>query len=193
LDLALTFLPFFDTINIQMLQKSTYIRALFGLLIVALFALPLTLELASKPQTTVSSADEAEGTTLVFDPAADENDPIEITAGEDLPLVLRVQPGADNRITFVKYVIDYDPDIFEATSDDFIASDAFPELLETPMDEDGRISASLSVGSDPIKAVHQPTDVGEVLFRTKDIEKATMTTITISEESEALSIGESRQ
>lgn len=173
-----------------MWQKNTYMRALFAMLIVALFALPLTLQLVSKPQTTISSADETEGTTLVFDPAASEDDPVEIKAGEDLPLVLRVQPGADSRITFVKYVIEYDPDIFEATSDDFIATDSFPELLEAPNDEEGKISASLSVGSNPENAVSEPTDVGEVLFRTKDVTKATKTSIVISEESEALSIGE---
>lgn len=173
-----------------MWQKTTYVRALFAIFIVVLFALPLTLQLVSKPQTTISSADETDGTTLVFDPAASEDDPIEITAGEDLPLVLRVEPGSESRITFVKYVIEYDPDVFEATSDDFIATDSFPELLEAPSDTEGKISASLSVGSNPDKAVDEPTNVGEVLFRTKDITKATKTSLIISEESEALSIGE---
>lgn len=168
----------------------TYTKAFFALLIIALFALPLTLQLLSKPQANRSSAQEAEGTSLVFDPPSSEDDQLQVNAGEDLALTLQVIPGEGNRITFVKYIIEYDPEVFDATSDDFIASDAFPELLEAPVDEDGRIQASLSVGSDPEKAITTPTDVGEIVFHAKDVTKATPSTITIAEESEALSIGE---
>jgi hypothetical protein len=164
-------------------------RILIAVALIALVALPVTIFLAGRPAT--NRSDAASGTSLLFDPAATQDQPEEIATGDDLSLDMQLEPGENNVVTFVKFVIDYDPEIFDVAEEDFTPNeDSFPELLEGPTIENGQITGSLSVGSDPTLAITGPTSLGEITFHAKKSTGDTPTTIAYSADSEVLSIGE---
>ena len=155
----------------------------------ALVAIPLTIGLAGHEQINRSAA--GSGTTLTFDPASTQETPINLDIDNELTLGLRIEPGDDNVISFVKFVIEYDAEVFDVAPEDFqLNEEAFPELLEGPTVADGKIIGSVAVGSDPANAITEPQSIGSLTLYPVKSTGGAPTTVAYSAESEVLSLGE---
>lgn len=143
------------------LQQKIVALSLLGLLAISI---PLTLFLVKQNQDARSKA--AGATQLSFVPASTTAAPLKRGVGELVPLEITIDPGT-NMISFVRFEVRYDPTKLElSTADPFsINLAAFPTKVEGPVLGFGLISESLSVGSDPTKAVKAVTRVGTLNFR----------------------------
>lgn len=164
-------------------------RILIAIALTAFLILPVTLLLISRQQTVSTQA--SSGTSLSFTPESNEEQPIETTTNKDLSLDLMVEPGEGNLISFVKFVIEYDPTYVTVADNAFVTnSENFPEVLEEITIEDGTVTGSISVGSDVTKAVSTPTKIGTLTFVPKKETVDTPTVITYTADSQVLSVGE---
>lgn len=166
---------------------------LFGFIAVMLVGIPLTLYSIKTQQETRSQAEKS--TALSFTPESSEQAPISKDIGEEFPLDVQVDPGT-NIVSFVKLEIAYD-DTKLATSeaeDAFKVNEAaFPVILEGPVFQPGKVSVTLSVGSDPTSAIQQVTKALTIKFKTNAATEGIPTTVTYGNNTEVLSIGGSDQ
>lgn len=162
-----------------------------GLLVILLIGLPATVflfqmqqELRSKAQQTVS---------LFFSPPTSDINPLVVPVGTNFSLDVLMNPGA-NSVSLVKAEILYDPTKFEiAPGLPFQHNQsAFPQLVEGPTYSSGKVSFTLSVGTDMSRAIKQQTRVGTITFRARESAEASETTtlINFGQNSQALSVSE---
>jgi hypothetical protein len=162
--------------------------ALFGFLAVLMVAIPASLYVISQQQNTQQNAEKA--TSLAFLPESSPTTPITKNIGDTIPLDINVDPGT-NIVSFVKLEIQYDSSkIATAEADAFKVNDAaFPVTLEGPSYQDGKILVTLSVGSDPTKAIQTVTKAATITFKAIANTGDTPTNVTYGNTTEILSIG----
>lgn len=86
------------------------------------------------------------------------------TVGNPVSFDVMVSPGT-NKVSYVKLEMDYDPTKLSLTSSPFVVNtNSFPVTQEGPILQSGKIFISLTVGSDPSKAISQTTKVGTINF-----------------------------
>ncbi len=159
---------------------------LIGFILILLIAIPLTLYFIQQQQEIRSRAQAA--TTLSFTPPTSS-----VNVGDVVSLDLMVNPNS-NLVSFVRLEILYDSTkLATASGNQGKAFEpntlAFPSITEGPIYEDGRILVTLSVGSDPTKAIQTPTKVATFQFIAKE-PTTTPTQVTLGPtQTQVLSIG----
>jgi hypothetical protein len=173
---------------------------LVGFIFVLLAAIPLTVYLVQQEQKTKSGATPA--TTISLIPKSQT-----INNGATGKLDVQVSPGSANQVSFVKFTINYDSNYLATVSagtkcsnskyvnDAFCPNtDKFPQVMQGPTYDDGKISVTLSVGNSPDKAVTgNNVPVGTVYFQA--LAPTTGTDVTFSDppDTQILSIGSNDQ
>lgn len=134
---------------------------LFGA-ILAIVGLILTIFLVQKVQDIRSRAEKA--TILSLTPTNQNVD-----AGEEGELSVVVNPGV-NQVNFIKTAIVFDPEKFDLTNESFkLDSSIGFTFLEEPQVEDGVLTFTVGVGTDPTKVINEnPESLGKITFTVKD-------------------------
>lgn len=136
---------------------------LLGFIITILIAIPFSVYMVQQRQQTNTKA--APSTVLSIEPATTT-----ISAGDTLDLNIILNPGS-NQVSFAKFAISFDPKAFTVVNG--LTPNAVGNTLVSIIDEAqtdntaGKVSISLSIGSDPTKAVTSSTKVAT--FRVKGI------------------------
>ncbi len=165
---------------------------LFGFIAVLLVGIPVSLYLLQQQQETRSRAERS--TSLSFLPQSSTTAPIKKAVGEEVTLDVQVNPGK-NIVSFVKLEIQYDETkLATAEANGFSVNEtAFPVTLEGPAYSPGKIAVTLSIGSDPTKAIQTVTRAATVKFKAKADTGTTPTNVIFGNGTEILSIGETDQ
>lgn len=169
-------------------------KLLLGLFFLTLaVSIPLTVSLLQQTQDPRGRASGS--TVLSLTPASSTNNPIQKQIGDTVALDLMVNPGSNNLVTFVRFQIKYDPTKLEpVASDPFtLNTTAFPTKIEGPVLGSGMVAESVSVGSDPTKAIQTLTKVGTVNFKAIGATGGTPTSVTFTNLTQALSSGSNDQ
>lgn len=170
-------------------SKKKIIIAVFALLL--LISIPLTLSLVQQRQDPRQRA--AASTTLSFTPVSTASSPITKSIGEPISLDIMVDPGT-NLVTFVKYYVTYDPTkVRPVASNPFTINSAVFSNVEGPVVGSNTVAQSVSIGSDPTKAIQKVTKVGTLNFEAIGATGGTPTTITYGPATQALSSGANDQ
>ncbi len=129
-------------------------------------------------------------TTLTFTPDSTITTPITKNIQEAIPLDIIVHPG-NNLVTVLHVVITYDQTKIEAntTQPVVVNTAAFPTIIEGPFVTPGRISITLSIGSDPTKAISTDTKAGTINLKAIAASGDSPTAITFNQTTEVLSSG----
>lgn len=152
-----------------------------------LLTIPLTLSIMSQRQETRQRA--AASTTLTFTPSSTTASPMVKNVGDPISMDLMVTPGS-NLVTFVRYQITYDPTKVQLnTANPFTLNTAVFSSVEGPITTANSVAQSVSIGSDPTKAIQQPTKIGTVNFTAIAPTTGGTTTIAFGNLSQALSAG----
>lgn len=167
---------------------------LIGFGVILLVAIPLTLYILQQQQDVRSKAQAA--TTLTFMPPSTQVSPLQKKVDDIFSIDATVDPST-NLVSFVRLEIQYDPTKLATVSaqgaDAFTPNTiAFPSILEGPIYQEGKIAVTLSVGSDPTKAIQTTTKIGTVTFKAVAATE-TPTQITYAVNTQVLSIGSSDQ
>lgn len=165
---------------------------LFGFIAVLLIGIPVSLYLLQQQQETRSHAEKS--TSLSFLPESTTTNPIKKSVGDNVILDVQVNPGK-NLVSFVKLEIQYDETkLATSGADSFKVNDAaFPVTLEGPAFSPGKIAVTLSVGSDPTKAIQTITRAATITFKAKSDTGSTPTNVIFGNNTEILSIGSTDQ
>lgn len=132
-------------------------KVAFIVIVFILLVLGLTLIVLRQQQETRSKA--AKSTTLSLTPAS-----LQASVGNPVNFDIMLSPGS-NLVSFLKLEITYDPAILTpATTPLVVDQTIFPQTLEGPIVQSGKIIASLSVGPDPSRVINQAVKVGTVSF-----------------------------
>ena len=167
---------------------------LIGFGVILLIAIPLTIYLLQQQQETRSQAQAA--TTLTFMPPSTQIAPLQKKIDDIFSIDATVDPST-NIVSFVRLEIQYDPTKLATASaqgvDAFTPNTiAFPSILEGPIYEEGKVAVTLSVGSDPTKAIQTTTKIGTITFKALEATE-TPTQVTYTLNTQVLSIGSSDQ
>ena len=167
---------------------------LIGFLVILLIAIPLTVYILQQQQELRSQAQAA--TTLSFLPPSSQVAPLQKQVDDVFSIDATVDPST-NLVSFVRLEIQYDPTKLATVSaqgaNAFTPNTAaFPSILEGPIYEEGKIAVTLSVGSDPTKAIQTTTKVGTITFEALAATE-TPTQVTYAVNTQVLSIGSSDQ
>lgn len=174
----------------SLLKNKKFLLGLFFLTLA--ISIPLTLSLLDQRQDPRGRA--ANSTTLSLAPESSTSNPIKKQVGDTIALDLMVDPG-DNLVTFVRFQVKYDPTKLEpVTSDPFTLNiTAFPTKIEGPVLGSGLVAESVSVGSDPTKAIQTKTKVGTLNFKAIGGTGSTPTVVSFTNLTQALSSGATDQ
>lgn len=167
--------------------------AIFGFAVIMFLAIPLTIFTLQRPQDTRSRASGS--AKLNFIPTSSTTAPLQKNVGETIPLDIMVDPGT-HAVTFVRFQVKYDPTKLEVSSSDpfTLNQAAFPSKIEGPVvGSGGTVAESVSVGSDPTKAITKVTKVGTLNFKAIGPTGNTPTTITYTTITQVLSSGTNDQ
>ena len=157
---------------------------LFGLAVILLIAIPLTVYLVGKQQELKSRA--APSTTLSFQPSS-----ATVAVGQDVTFDIIINPNS-NFVSFVHLVISYDPTKLEKSGDGFINTNVFPGFdaskPPTPtFDPTGKITVDLAVGSNPNPFIqNNNTKVGTLTLKAIASTESTTTPISFGSETQVL-------
>lgn len=196
--------PFFATLTLDtaisvlydsykrflIMQKQNVI---LGIIVIALFlSIPVTLFFLRNQQEERGRA--AASTTLSFSPTSSATAPLQTSIGQTIPVDIMVDPGS-NIVTFIRFQVNFDPTkLALVTPNPFtLNTSAIPTLVEGPVTTNGSIAASVSIGSDPTKAIQKPTKVSTILFKALASTQGSPTMITFGSQSETLSAASSDQ
>lgn len=159
-----------------------------GLFALVAISIPLTLSLLRTNQESRSRATAS--TTLSFTPESSASNPIQTNTGDTVSLNMMVDPGS-NLVTFIKYQVSYDPTkLVPVDADPFtVNTTSFPTKVEGPILGNGQISQSISVGSDPTKAIQKLTKVGTLNFKAIASTSGEPTIVSFTSVTQALSAG----
>lgn len=165
------------------INKKKLILVAFALAL--LISIPLTLSLVSQRQDPRQKA--AASTTLSFVPESTTAAPIVKNVGDPIALDIMVTPGT-NLVTFVRYQISFDPTKVQLnTANPITLNSAVFSNVEGPVITADALSQSVSIGSDPTKAIQQPTKVATINFTALASTAGAPTTISYGTLSQALS------
>lgn len=129
---------------------------------------------------------------LYFAPSSTDTTPLQTQVGDTLSLDIMLNPGT-NAVSLVKLELLYDQTKFEATGttpfDPNLTS--FAQVTEGPSYSPGKITATLSVGTDLTKVIQQVTRVGTLKLKALVSTNAneTPTNVTHGPNSQILAIG----
>lgn len=166
------------------LSNRTFI--IVGFFLLALIALPITLIVFRNQQNTKTQADKT--VVLSFDPTSSSATQLQIPAGSTFSLDVYVDPGASS-VSFVKAEILYDATKFELAGSFIPNQEVFSQIVEGPNNTPGKVTTTLSIGSDTSKALKTKTQVGTVVFKTLNTVPTNATsTISFGNGSQALAI-----
>lgn len=166
-----------------------------ALIVLVLIGIPITIYLLQQQQEVRSRAQAA--TTLNFTPTSSASVPLQAKVDDVIDLKLNVDPSS-NLVSFVRLEIQYDSSKLATASgtggtDAFEPNSvAFPTINEGPVYEDGKILVTLSVGSDPTKAIQTPTEIGTLHLRAL-AGTDTPTQVIYGTQTQVLSIGSTDQ
>ena len=165
---------------------------LIGFVVLLLVGIPATVYLVQQQQEIRSRAEKA--TNLSFQPESSVGTPIVKAIGQDIPLDIMVDPGT-NLVSFVRLEIQYDPDKLSTASGGFQVNNAvFPTIIGGPLYSPGKILVSLSVGTDPTKALQTKVRAATLTFKTlSGTGETTPTLVTYSVNTLVTSVGSSDQ
>lgn len=159
---------------------------LFGLLVILLIAIPLTVYLVQKQQELKSKA--APSTTLTFQPSS-----ATAAVGQDVTFDIMINPNS-NFVSFVHLVISYDSTKLEKSGDGLsINTSVFPGFdpskPPTPTFDPagGKITVDLAVGANPSAFIQKNnTKVGTLTLKAIASTQGTTTPITFGSETQVL-------
>ncbi len=156
---------------------------LLGFIVIILTAIPLSVYILQQQRATKTFA--VASTRLSFNP-----EKAQIEVGQTVKFDILLDPTfgkPPNQISFVKLVINYDPQILSTDEAGLVVnSQAFPVTLDEPTYIPRSILTTLSVGADPAKVIQTPTKVAEISF--KALAKTTSTQIAFAEGTQVLSV-----
>lgn len=164
---------------------------LIGFIIIMLIAIPVTVYFLQQQQETRTQAQAA--TVLTFAPPSTQASPLQHAVGDTFSLDMLVDPSS-NLVSFVRLEIQYDPTKLATASGETEGESfspniaAFPSTNEGPVYEEGKVTVSLSVGSDPTKAIQTQTRIGSISFTALE-PTDTATLVTYGVQTQVLSIG----
>jgi hypothetical protein len=167
-------------------------KVILGAIMLALLiSIPITISQLSKQQTSRGKA--AAGASLSFNPASSTSSPIQASVGNPIDLDIYVDPGS-SLVTFVKYQVTYDPSKVTLVSSNPVTlnSSVFTNV-EGPVLGSGTLAQSISIGSDPTKAVATRTKIGTLHFKAVGSTNGSTTNIVYGTISQALSSGANDQ
>lgn len=151
----------------------------------------MTVALIAQQQNTKSKA--AASTTLYFEPTSSSNAPITKNIGENIDLDIYVDPGS-NLVTFVRYQITFDATKMQlSTTDPITLNSTIFSSVEGPVVTNGTIAQSVSIGSDPTKAIQKVTKIGTLHFKAVGGTAQTPTTVVFGNLTQSLSSAGSDQ
>jgi len=145
-----------------------------GFILTILVAIPLTVYTVQQRQQTETKA--APSTVLSVEPATRT-----IAEGDTLDLNIMLNPGS-NQVSFAKFAINFDPTKFTVVNG--LTPNPVGNTLTNIIDEaqtdstGGKVSISLSIGSDPTRAVTSTTKIAT--FRIKGIAGTSPTSANIT-------------
>jgi hypothetical protein len=162
---------------------------LIASLLILIAAIPATMLMSDEPQETRSRATAS--TTLTYTPNTTNTEPLVKNTGDTMALDIIVSPG-NNLPSVIKLDMAYDATKFQPAQNAFeVNTTAFPTTIEGPAILDGRILISLSIGSDPTKAIQTPTKVGTLNLIAKAPTNGTPAQITFGQGTQVLSLSKS--
>jgi hypothetical protein len=156
---------------------------LIGLFLLLFVALPISVYLIQTQQIFNIRAEKT--TTMSLVPSADT-----LAPGQEKTFDIEVDPG-QNLVSFIKVVIKYDPSKLEVFGSKFVNTSQL-SFIQQPVYEQGKITATLSVGSDATKVIQQKTTLATVTFRVLNDASPSQTQISLernANETQALSLG----
>lgn len=104
-------------------------------------------------------------TVLSFLPSSSEAEPIKKNVGDAFSLEMVIDPG-QNLVSFVKVEILYDPKKLEPIKHEaFQTQGALASILDGPIYTKGKITATMSIGADPTKAIGKLEKSAIVTFK----------------------------
>lgn len=145
---------------------------LLGFIAVMLVAIPLSVYVAQKQQQTKTQASVS--TSLSFNPP--KKDVTKVGEIISFDIMLDPDPGAGNppnQVSFAKLIINYDPLKLAIVDLGLVPTTAFPTVLEEPAYSSGSVSVTLSIGSDPTKAIQTKTKIAAISFKTLTVTDGT--------------------
>src|SRR3990167_5083871 len=158
---------------------------LFGLAVILLIAIPLTVYLVGKQQELKSRS--APSTTLSFKPSSATT-----AVGQDVTFDIMISPNS-NFVSFVHLVISYDPTKLEKSGSGLsIDTNVFPGFDKskppTPtFDSTGKITVDLAVGGNPSAFIQQNnTKVGTLTLKAIASTEGATTPITFDSKTQVL-------
>ena len=141
---------------------------IIGFILILLVAAPLAAYFLLK-QNTNNQSHANPASSLLFEDIAQP-----VVVGQQFQAVVDVNPssnGTTNAVSFVKLTISYDGSKLSATNNSLVPSAAFQTELDGPTNTctgtnntQCTITATLSIGSDPTKAVTSQTPVATITF-----------------------------
>ncbi len=163
-----------------------------GLIFLALASVP-TIIFLNKPQEIRSRASAA--TILSFSPSSTSSQPIQKKIGDPLALDVMINPGT-NAISILKLEIQFDPNKFQPGSNPLVVNPAaFSTIVEGPVIDanNGLIIVTLSVGTDPTRAIRTLTKIASVNLIATAQSDNTPTIISFGQQSQAFSVAATDQ
>lgn len=157
------------------------------ILVILSIALLIIARLLATSQETRQQA--AGSSKLFFNPSTSQTNPLQKNINDEFTLDLMLDPANDS-VSFIKFVINFDQSKLSVNDASAIQinSTAFPVVFEGPLVSDGRIAGSLSIGSDPTKAITSTVNVVKITF-TATSNTGGPVEIALDDTSQALSIG----
>lgn len=140
------------------LWKDKLLLVVMAYLLAVLAIIPLTLVSLRKP---TDQQTAAAGTAILsYEPSVSQKN-----TGETAALDAILNPGT-HAVSYVTLDILYDPNKLAVDQNTAlqINTTAFPQILEGPLFETGRIRVKVSIGFDPTKAITAPTKVATITF-----------------------------
>lgn len=166
---------------------------LIGFIVILIIGIPVTIYFLQQQQQVRTQAQKS--TLLNFTPTSSQTSPIQKKVGDEIPLDIMVDPGT-NLVSFVKLQILYDSDKLATKSSDAFTPNTlvFPTIMEGPVYTPGKIEITMSVGSDPTKAIQSLAKAGTVTFvALADTPADQPTLVTYGQTTQVLSIGSGDQ
>lgn len=155
----------------------------FGFLL-AILSLPLFINRMQNSQETRSRA--AQSASIYITPNTTSSSPLLKSVGETFSIDIVLNPDV-NIASFIKLEMVYDASKLTASSQVNINTSVLPEVLEAPVVNNGKITASLGVGSNPALAITGITRIATVTFTARSA-TTTPTQISFGSNTQVLSL-----
>jgi Mg-chelatase subunit ChlD len=167
------------------IRKKTFV--LGGFILLALIILPITLFFFQQQQVTRSNAEKT--VDITFEPSVSQTSPeLQIPAGSTFSLDVYVDPGA-NSVSYVKLEMLYDQTKFKPAGGFIPDQNIFSQVVEGPIDQPGKLTATLSIGTDLTKALKTKTKIGTLSLKALESASTDGTSvISFGDGSQALSV-----